>query len=203
MRNFCVNLILFIALAFAFSALTACPTTSSRNDSVEDSKTNTTESKKDENSAQPPAALMQTEIKTLDGAAFKLADKKGKVVLVNLWATWCGPCREEMPALVEMQEKYKDKNFEIIGLDVDREETAEQINGFAKKMKLNYQLGWANDAFLTGFHNVTKEDVIPQTILFNREGNMTAVFIGGGAKNIVKMKESVEKTVNQQVSGEK
>ena len=202
MKKFFTNIILFIAFSIAFSSLMGCPSANNENNSVSVSNantsanTNTTEKKREENSIAAPAAMMQADIKLLDGATFKLADKKGKVVLVNLWATWCGPCRDEMPALVEMQEKYKNKNFEIIGLDVDPE-GEQEIKNFAVKMNLNYQLGWADDSFLNEFHKVTKAEVIPQTILFNRDGNMTAIFIGGGAKNINKMRESVEKTVNE------
>jgi thiol-disulfide isomerase/thioredoxin len=200
MKGFFVNIILFIALSIIFSSLTACSSEKNNGEnSVEISKSNanskTTEKKKIEY-PEPPQGLAQAENKMLDGSIFKLADKKGKVILLNLWATWCGPCRAEMPEFVAMQEKYRDKNFEIIGLDVDPE-GEQEIKDFAAKMKLNYQLGWAFDSLVSEFSKITNEKVIPQSILFDRDGKMRGVFIGGGNKNINKIKESVEKTVNE------
>jgi thiol-disulfide isomerase/thioredoxin len=204
MKNFFTNIILLIALSVIFSSLTGCSsstTTSSnsQNGSTEKAKSNTngtTSESKKVDYPSPPAAMAQADIKMLDGSTFKLADKKGKVVLVNMWATWCGPCRAEMPALVEMQEKYKDKNFEIIGLDVD-EESPGQIKEFAADMKLNYQLGWADEVLYGEFSKITKMNGIPQSILFNRDGNITGVFTGGSARVVKSMKETVEKIVNE------
>jgi thiol-disulfide isomerase/thioredoxin len=143
-----------------------------------------------------PAALAQADVKRLDGTIYKLADKKGKVVLVNLWATWCGPCIGEMPHLVEMQEKYKDKGFEVIGLDTD-DESKEDIEAFAAKQKLNYELGWADGKLMSEFVKLSKLQGIPQSILLNREGQLTGVFTGGGPKTIAKMKETVEKIMSE------
>ena len=139
---------------------------------------------------------MQADVKNLDNTTYKLQDKKGKVVLVNLWATWCGPCIAEMPHLNEMQEKYRDKGFEIIGLNTD-DESKDAIDAFAAKQKLNYQLGWADGPMMGEFVKLTKLAGIPQSILINREGQLTGVFTGGGPKVIGQMKETVEKIVNE------
>ena len=80
---------------------------------------------------------MQAELKGLDSAKFKIEDYKGKIVLVNLWATWCGPCKGEMPHLVELQNTYKEKGFEILGLDTDEDDTEAKVKEFAAEMKLN------------------------------------------------------------------
>lgn len=185
------NIALFIVLVLAFSALTSCKGT--ENASVNES--NSTDGKK---AVYPPApsGVMQADLKNLDGTTFKLQDKKGKVVLVNLWATWCVPCVSEMPHLIEMQEKYKDKGFEIVGLDTDDEDTKEKIEAFAAKHKLNYQLGWANDQLKSEFMKITRLDAIPQSLLINRDGQLNGVFTGGGATTVNKMKETVEKVVN-------
>lgn len=143
-----------------------------------------------------PSAVAQSEIKKIDDSTLKLEDKKGKVVLVNLWATWCGPCRGEMPHLTEMQEKYRDQGFEIIGLDVDAE-PVEEIKDFAEEMKLNYQLGWAERELVGEFYRISKFDGIPQSFLIDRKGNLRGVFLGGGKKVIETMKETVEKVVNE------
>ena len=86
-----------------------------------------------------PSAIRNAEFELIDGGTFRLADQQGKVTLINLWATWCGPCRNEMPELVKLEEKYKNQGFQVIGLDVDPE-PLEMIEPFAKKMGINYKL---------------------------------------------------------------
>lgn len=189
------NLALFIFLSLAFSALTSCTSTQTAPAGNETSTDQPTDKKK---IVYPPApqAIMTADVKNLDSTVYKLQDKKGKVVLVNLWATWCGPCIGEMPHLIEMQEKYRDKGFEIIGLDTD-DEGKEEIEAFAAKQKLNYQLGWANMDIMTEFVKLSKMNGIPQSILINREGQLTGVFTGGSPKVINLMKETVERIVNE------
>lgn len=195
------NVILLSALSIVFSGFTACTNTAStKKDSVDETgKTsadkNTTATKSGD-FPPAPAGIIQADIQALDGTSFKLADKKGKVLLVNMWATWCGPCVAEMPELVKMQEEYRDKGFEVIGLN-QSDEDAELIKSFASKHNLNYQLGWSDAALFSEFNKITRLGGIPQTILINREGYMTGVFVGGGNAVVTKMKETVEKTVNQ------
>lgn len=194
MKILLTNVILFIVLSFAFSSLTSCQ---SGPENTGQTTTDGSTEKKKVNYPPAPSVIMQSEIKMVDGTNFKLEDKKGKVILVNLWATWCGPCRAEMPHLVEMQDKYRDKNFEIIGLDVDPE-SKEDIEAFAKQMKLNYPLGWAAESLTGEFMKFSKQNGIPQSFLINREGQMTGVFFGANPKEIAKLKERVEIAVNEQ-----
>ena len=95
-------------------------------------------------SEYPPiaSAVAQSDLKNLDGTTFKIADRKGKVLLLNMWATWCGPCRSEMPTLVKMQDQHRDAGLEVIGINTD-DETVQQINDFVAEMNLNYQIVWA------------------------------------------------------------
>lgn len=152
----------------------------------------------DSKSAYPPApeAIRNADIEMIDGTMIKIADKKGKVVLVNLWATWCGPCRFEMPELVKLQDKYRDKGFEVIGLDVDPE-PVEDIKPFSQKMGLNYQLGWAERELVMEFFNISGSQGIPQSFLINRRGELTGVFFGVGGDVIEKMKKTVTKVVEE------
>lgn len=206
MKKLFTNFIVFAALSVAFSNFTACSNTASTqkgpvldntptasNTANVNANTSTT---KTSDYPPVPTGIAQAEIKDVDGNAFKLEDKKGKVVLVNLWATWCGPCRSEMPELVAMQEKYRDKDFEVLGLDVD-EESIEEIRAFGKEMKLNYTLGYANEKMVSEFTKLTRQAGIPQSLLINREGQMTGVFFGAGTSAVNKMKAAVEKTVNE------
>ncbi|MET0753267.1 MAG: TlpA disulfide reductase family protein [Pyrinomonadaceae bacterium] len=205
MKDLFKSFIVFIALSVVFSSLLACRPASPEQGSTGevDSNTNTTDAKKKDDKGYPPmpSAIAQTEIKLLDGKTFKLEDQKGKVILFNLWGIWCGPCIAEMPHLVETQEKYRDKNFEIIGLNVGDEdgnvESEEAIKAFAEKQKLNYQLGYADRKLFDEFARVSKMAGVPISILVNREGKMTGIFQGGGPRVVNLMKTTVEKTINE------
>lgn len=84
------------------------------------------------------AANLDFTVKDMNGASVKLADYKGKVVLLNFWATWCGPCKMEIPEFIELQKAYGDKGFAIIGVAV--EDTPEAVRKYAGEMKINYPL---------------------------------------------------------------
>ena len=204
MRNLSKITVLFIFAAVIF---TACGHTASKtNDTAEATNTAPTAADAPAETTKPaeksdkfpplPAAVAQTDIKQLDGTTFKMNDKKGKVVLLNMWATWCGPCRGEMPTFVELQNKYRDKNFEVVGIDVDDESIAD-ITDFKAQMKLNYTLGWADENVQKELLNVSKFTGIPQSFLVDRNGNLRGVFVGGGPKVLSQLVESVDQAVNE------
>jgi len=148
-------------------------------------------------SEYPPlaSAVAQADMKNLDGSTFKVTDRKGKVLLLNMWATWCGPCRGEMPSLVKMQDEHRDKGFEIIGLNTDDGDTKEMIDEFAVEMKLNYTLVWADTAMQNGLLKISNFNGIPQSFIIDRDGNLRGVFRGGGRPEVKKMEELVAKIV--------
>lgn len=196
---------LFLVLAFVISGFTACTKSTNsakqtENESVQPSNSAVSEPQQQQTSKGEyppiPVAVATTEIKNLDESTFKLEDKKGTVVLINLWATWCGPCRGEMPHLIEMQDNYGGKNFEIIGLDTD-DESVEDINKFVEQMKLNYKIAYADGTLMRELVNISKFQGIPQSFLIDREGRLRGVFLGGGKNVIEKMKTTVEKVVNE------
>lgn len=201
MRQFFFSVILFVALAIAFSSFSAC-TNHEGSDNVAVSGAPkppvSSPSAEPTKSIYPPIAtkVAQADIKNLDGTTFKVADKKGKVILLNMWATWCGPCRAEMPALVRMQEKHRDAGFEVIGLDTDDDDSLEEINEFAQKMKLNYTLAWADTDLQAALVNITKFPGIPQSFLIDRDGNLRGIF--KGASEVAQMEELVEMVVTGQ-----
>lgn len=142
-----------------------------------------------------PAEIMRAELTKTDGTPFKIEDYKGKVVLINLWATWCGPCKAEMPELVKIQDENRDKGFEIVGLNIDDEEDAEMIKAFGEQMGLNYQLAKGEFSLGREFLKISKMDAIPQSFLIDREGRLVGVFIGGGKSSVDKIKSNVARFV--------
>lgn len=124
-----------------------------------------------------PAAAWDTEIQSVDGAKFRLSDYKDKVVVIDLWATWCGPCRLEVPHLVELQSEYGARNVEVIGLTTeDPLEDAEKVRDFAKEFKINYKLGWSPREVSLALMNGNTS--IPQTFVIAPGGRIVTKFRG-------------------------
>jgi thiol-disulfide isomerase/thioredoxin len=124
----------------------------------------------------PPAAW-NTEIQALDGPKFRLSDFKDKVIVVDLWATWCGPCRLEVPHLVELQNEYGAKGVEVIGLTTeDPLADEEKVRDFAREFKINYKLGWSpREVSLALMQGNTS---IPQTFVIAPGGRIVTKFRG-------------------------
>lgn len=148
-----------------------------------------------------PSALAEAEFELLDGTKFRLSDKKGKVIMVNLWGTWCGPCRQEMPYLVEMQEKHGAEGFEVIGLNIGDNsgvpEPTDWIRSFAVKLNVNYTLARSENATTALFYQISKQQVVPQTFLVDRDGHLRGVFVGGGQRVFDSMKSTLQKTLDE------
>ncbi|MCD9185212.1 MAG: TlpA family protein disulfide reductase [Pyrinomonadaceae bacterium] len=202
MKQFLQNIGLFLFAAIIFSGLTGCETktNSQKMDVAENnaqtSNANSPAGKTSKSSEYPPApaGVLQAEVKRLDNSVFKVNDLKGTVVLLNLWATWCGPCRAEMPELVALESELKDKGFKIIGLNVD-DETEAQIKPFVEEMKLNYEIAWADENLYRELLKVSKFNGIPQSFLIDREGHLRGIFTGGSRKVQLQLRENVEKVV--------
>ncbi|MFN0109060.1 MAG: TlpA family protein disulfide reductase [Blastocatellia bacterium] len=148
---------------------------------------------------KPPAemapAVLQANFKTLDGKTKKLADYSGKIVIVDLWATWCGPCRQEIPHLIEMAKDYKSKGVEIVGLTNENPTMDEQkVKNFSKEFKINYPIGWADPQMQVGLMN--GRNGIPQTIIIGRDGKVKKHFVGFSAPiSVPQMKAALEEAI--------
>ena len=108
------------------------------------------------------------ELNTLDGKPVKLSDFRGKAVLLNFWATWCGPCKIEMPWFVELQKQYGSQGLEIVGIAME-DTKSEDIAKFAKEMGVNYTIVRGKEAVGEAYGGVLG---LPTTFFVGRDGRM-------------------------------
>jgi thiol-disulfide isomerase/thioredoxin len=133
-------------------------------------------------------------LKTLDGREVKLSDYRGKAVLVNFWATWCGPCKIEMPWLVEFEKKYQAQGFEIIGVAMD-DSSDDTISSFIKDMNVNYTVVRGREAVGEAYGGVLG---LPTSFFVDRNGNITEWTQGLASKS--EFDENIQKALATQPS---
>jgi peroxiredoxin len=110
----------------------------------------------------------------LTGPPLRLSDFKGKVVFLNFWATWCPPCKEEMPSMERLYRRYKDKEFTILALSIDSGGAA-PVGAFVKKLGLTFPIGLDTKTTVANQYTVRG---LPATFLIDRKGTIAAVAIG-------------------------
>jgi thiol-disulfide isomerase/thioredoxin len=110
----------------------------------------------------------------INGRSFNLNDYKGKVVLINFWATWCAPCRAEIPDLIKMQRQYRNHGLRIIGITYPPQKRSE-VRRFARALKINYRVAIGTEATKDLF---TNNQTLPMTIVVDRNGSVRAVIEG-------------------------
>jgi thiol-disulfide isomerase/thioredoxin len=124
-----------------------------------------------------PQPILDAENKASSGDPIKLGNYSGKVLLVNLWATWCGPCRMETPELVKLHKEYQSRGVEMIGLSTeDPEASAESVSDFIREYKVDYQIGWAKREVAATL--MQGRGSIPQSFVIARDGRIVRRFIG-------------------------
>jgi thiol-disulfide isomerase/thioredoxin len=132
----------------------------------------------DDASAKGKAAPLHFTLKDMNGADVKLASFKGKVILLNFWATWCGPCKAEIPSLVELQQQYAD-DLVILGFSVD--DTVDKMKPYAAQFKINYPLlvGKDRDDVQEAFGPLFG---IPVSVIIGRDGTIAKKHSGIASK---------------------
>ena len=113
-------------------------------------------------------------LKDLRGRNLRLSDYRGKVVLLNFWATWCPPCRAEMPELVRMQREYRSKGLQVIGVTYPPQ-TAAEVRLFVRELKVNYPVALGTKKTMSLFG---QSETLPVTVIIDREGNVRDVIEG-------------------------
>jgi cytochrome c biogenesis protein CcmG/thiol:disulfide interchange protein DsbE len=124
-----------------------------------------------------PASVTDAELKAVSGAPIKLSNYAGKVLLVNLWATWCGPCRQETPELVKLHKEFRSQGVEIVGLSTENaDNSAEAVREFVHDFGVDYRVGWSGpDVAITLMQG---RDAIPQSFVISRSGRIIKRFVG-------------------------
>jgi len=113
-------------------------------------------------------------LKDASGKVVRLSDYKGKVVLLDFWATWCGPCGIEIPWFTEFQRKYKDRGFEVLGVAMD-DEGWKAISPFVAEKKINYRIVLGDDKTGDQYGGV---EALPTTFVIDRDGRIASTHVG-------------------------
>jgi cytochrome c biogenesis protein CcmG/thiol:disulfide interchange protein DsbE len=112
-------------------------------------------------------------VKDSAGADFSLSSYKGKVVLLNFWATYCVPCRTEIPWFIEFDRTYRDKGFAVVGISMDEDWDA--VRPYVAEKKINYRIGLGGEAMAKLYGGL---EALPETFLLDREGRIAAHHVG-------------------------
>ena len=126
-------------------------------------------------------SIRETKVKTIDGGSIRLADFKNKVVVVNLWATWCGPCRMEMPDLVKLNNEYKSRGLVVLGVATtyNERDNLDGVKEFVKAQKVDYKVLWDDGTLAQPLvQSVNGRNSIPQSFVISRDGKITKHFTG-------------------------
>jgi thiol-disulfide isomerase/thioredoxin len=143
-----------------------------------------------------PASVTEAELRALTGAPIKLSNYAGKVLLVNLWATWCGPCRLETPELVKLNKEFRSQGLEVIGLSTENpDESADQVREFVQNYKVDYRVGWSGSQVAVAL--MQGRDAIPQSFVISRSGRIVKRFVGFNAVATPdQIREAIQEALN-------
>jgi peroxiredoxin len=136
--------------------------------------------------ANQGAANLNFTLKDSRGASVRLADYKGKVILLNFWATWCGPCKIEIPEFVELYDQYKDRGFVILGMLTEDTPSAEELRAFTTQYKMNYPILYSQEGLEDAFGPIYG---IPTSFFIGRDGTICQKHMGPATR------EEFERTI--------
>ena len=124
--------------------------------------------------ASQTAVTPEWSLKDMEGKTVRSADFKGKVVIMDFWATWCGPCRAEIPNFIALQKKYEKQGLVVAGLSVD-EDGADVVKRFARKLGMNYPVLLSDEKTREAFGGI---EAVPMTFIIDREGRIAKKHLG-------------------------
>ncbi len=144
------------------------------------------------NWSAPPSSELQAApdftLNDLEGHPVGLSSYAGKVVILDFWATWCAPCRYEVPHLVELQERFGARGLQVLGVTLDRVQTAGDVIPFSRKYSMNYPILWAESSVLEMYGVLS----IPVTLLITRDGKFYRRFTGFGGNTADEMTRTLQ-----------
>jgi cytochrome c biogenesis protein CcmG/thiol:disulfide interchange protein DsbE len=128
-------------------------------------------------SADAEPANLDFTLTDMDGKKVNLADYKGRPVLINFWATWCPPCKQEIPAFIDLQDKYRDQGFVVLGVSTD--DPADALKQFAAEYKMNYPVLQGTEELMNEYGPIW---AIPVSIFVKRDGTICKKHMGPATK---------------------
>ena len=145
-----------------------------------------------------PRQVLEAENRAVSGAPIKLGNYSGKVMLVNLWATWCGPCRMETPELVRLHKEFQSRGVEMIGLSTENPDaSARSVSEFINQYNVDYQIGWAKTEVAQIL--MQGRTSIPQSFIIARDGRVIRRFIGFNPETTpTQLKEALEQALKEE-----
>lgn len=137
-------------------------------------------------------ALPALEATTLDGDSVSLAGLRGEVVLLNVWATWCVPCRQEAPELEALHQRYGDGDLRVVGVTVDHRGAEDQIRRFIDRYGMTYDIWWDPDGRVIDEFGAVG---VPLTVLLDREGRVAWRHLGAFNADNPALQQAVRSTL--------
>jgi peroxiredoxin len=131
-------------------------------------------------------------LKSLDGSNLRLNEYRGQVVLINFWASWCGPCRQEFPLLDRMHQRYRDAGFAVLGVNV--EEDPRQAREFLEKVRVEFPILFDEQQSVSETYRVM---AMPSSVVLDRDGIVRYVHLGYKPGDEVKYLEVIQKLIRE------
>ncbi|HYV82620.1 MAG TPA: TlpA disulfide reductase family protein [Pyrinomonadaceae bacterium] len=125
-----------------------------------------------------------------DGNRSVFSEYKGKVLILDFYATWCGPCRDSIPHLIGLQQKYGDQGLQVVGLNVGGPGDEQRVPAFAQKFGIQYPLAQPDEDLVVLL--LADQNAIPQTFVFDRQGQLVQRFVGFGSSTGIYLDSAVE-----------
>ncbi len=132
-------------------------------------------------------------LSTLDGSPVRLSDYRGKVVLLHFWATWCPPCTAAMPHEKELQEKYGEEGFVVLGMNMDRE--LEDVEAFLRENPVNYPVVLVDEGTRKAYGGVS---TLPLTVLVDRDGTIRKKKMGFVPEDVAALERKIEQLLEEE-----
>ncbi|MDX2029833.1 MAG: TlpA disulfide reductase family protein [Blastocatellia bacterium] len=145
----------------------------------------------------PKDSLARNEIRTLDGQRYSLSELRGKVVVLDYFAIWCGHSRRHIPTMTRFGEAEKAQGLQILGLAVkDAESTPDRIRKFMEELKITYPVGTISDPEFSEYIN-SRDVSVPQTLVYARDGRLVAHFSGHNDATAAELTETIKRELSK------